>query len=882
MNIDPAQHQADIIFIGSGISTSFTLLNFLDHIRNSDISKKLKIIVLDKWDEFNKGLPYGNRSGSSVLSISNLRNFLPEPELSPFINWLNINKDILLAEFAKSGGKLSENWIKEHRQEIETNQWEELYIPRFFFGLYIDQKVKNKIAETTKVRPVTIEFMKAKAVDLHKNDGFWTVKLKGGGVLESEKVVLSVGSLPMRYLWKESRVVRDKELLFINDIYAKSLQKTLADIDKFLVQRKDEKINIAIIGVNSSALEIIYNLNDVERIASRVEKFTIFSIHRVLPDSEIATDRQKLFQPANLRALQKKAKLKASDILDAVIKDLKIADKLELGALSTLNIISSTVGELLGNLNDLELKNYACYYGNEIDRFEHYAGQHYTNTVKILKKDGRFEHRAGRFTTLKKEKNGQYFLEYQDIETEQVRRLAEPVHIVINCTGSMNLSSSKIPKLIRNIIKKEYVQPNESNIGFDVNDYLEADKNLHIVGPLLAGNVIQKRPVWHVEHCGRIIWLSGVLGEILCNSYCFEHKTKDLQLQVLDLRKSEDQGQYTSNLSKNWDSNPYASMPYLMHHLDKSDQPIAFELKKGDQVLALMPMILRKIPAKVDQQDYYDVISPYGYSGPMFAEGLENIYVYAFWDLIDKWYLEKNVVTEFIRFSLNGNHCYYSGRLELTLKNVVGTIQKDMQDNWDGFLSKVRNNYRKAAGYGLQFDIFKGRDIGMNEIREFHEIYIETMDRKKAATKYFYKFDFFKDLISSLPDKFVLAFTSKDGTKASTELLIFHHNRLYAFLGGTREVFFSYRPNDFLRVEIIRWASTHGVAQYILGGGRVDEDGLYKHKKSLFPRDQDIMFYTGRKIVLENINRKLNTLQAKDVAVEYETVRKQYFPKYRF
>ena len=882
MKSDISKQRYNIVFIGSGISTSFSLLSFLDQIKDADITRELKIIILDKWDEFNKGLPYGDRSGASVLLITSLRNFLPEPELTPFIKWLNQHKEELLTEFMESGGELSRNWIENHRLEIEQNQWEELFIPRFFFGHYIDQKVSRRIEETKKIRPLSVEFRQAKAVDLHKNDEFWTVELKGGGVLETEKVVLSVGSLPMRYLWKESRVVKDDELLFINDIYTKSLQRTLYDIEKFLDKKQDQKVNVAIIGANASALEMLYKLNDVDRISARVEKFTFVSTYGVLPDSEAAPEKQKLFQPANLQALQNKAKLKASDISDAAFKDLKIADKLDLGAFSTVNIISSAFGQLLGSLSDQELKNFACYYGNEIGRFQRCAGQHYTNTIKTLKEDGRFEHKAGRFLKVDKIDNGPYLLEYEDTETEEIHRLADPVQIVINCTGSMNLYSSKIPKLIRNILKKEYVQPNDSKIGFDVNDYLEADKNLHIIGPLLAGNVIRKLPVWHVEHCGRIIWLSGVLGEILHNSYSYENKKQDLRILVRDLNTSEDQKKYTALLTEHWNSYPYASLPYLTHHLAEGDRPIAFELYKGTQILAMMPMILRQIPDQVNQQVYYDVISPYGYSGPMFVENLDNIYLYAFWDMVDKWYVENKVVTEFIRFSLNGNHQYYSGRLELTLNNVVGTIHPELQTNWDGFLSKVRNNYRKATTHDLKFEIYKGHDIGENEIDAFHEIYIETMDRNKAANKYFYKSEFFADLIYGLPEKFVLAFTSKDGQKASTELLILHNGQLFAFLGGTRQNYFNCRPNDFLRVEIIQWASTNNIKKYILGGGRADDDGLYKHKKSLFPRDQDIMYYTGRKVVLKEINEKLNAIRLKDVQVEYETVRKDYFPKYRF
>ena len=882
MRPENIQKRRDIIFIGSGISTSFTLLNFLDNLDQTSIQREIHITVLDKWDEFNKGLPYGQRSGTSVLLITSLRNFLPEPELTPFIKWLNENKASLISEFLESGGQLSRSWIAKNQYEIDHNQWEELFIPRFFFGHYIDQKVNRRIQEVSKTHQLIVEFIKGKATDLEKHDDYWKVILKNGSLLEAEKVVLSIGSLPMRYLWQENRIVKEKNLLFINDIYTNSLQRTLAEIKDFLKKREGKKLNVAIIGANASALEILYKLNDIDEVASGIDKYFFVSTYGVLPDSEVAIEKQKLFRPANLQALANKAKLRASDISEAAFKDLKIADKMDLGAFSTVNIISNAFGKLLGNLSAQELKNFACYHGNEIGRFQRCAGLHYTNTVKILKEAGRFAHIAGRFSAVKQDLNDGYHLEYVDTKTKEKATIPDRIDIVINCSGSMNLSSPKVPKLIWNIVQKEYVHPNESNIGFDVNDYLEADKNFHIMGPLLAGNVIRNRPVWHVEHCGRIIWLSSVLGKILSNPYCFEDKLTCLELRVRDLNNEEDRKIYAANLSKYWNSNPYSSLPYLSHDLDANDRLIAFELLKDKEIMALMPMVLRKVPLIVDDEEYFDVISPYGYSGPLFVEGIDEIYIYAFWNLVDDWYLKNKVVTEFIRFSLNGNHNYYSGRLELTLKNVVGTIHKDWNVNWNGFLSKVRNNYRKALEHDLQFQIFKGKDIGEKEIMDFHDIYIETMDRNRASTSYFYKLDFFKNLIYTLPEKFILAFSMKNNSMASTELLICHENRIYAFLGGTRQEFFPCRPNDFLRVEIIKWASENGIKNYILGGGRHDDDGLYKHKKSLFPRDQDAMYYTGRKIVLEDINRKLNTIQVKDVQVEYETVDQDYFPKYRF
>jgi hypothetical protein len=59
------------------------------------------------------------------------------------------------------------------------------------------------------------------------------------------------------------------------------------------------------------------------------------------------------------------------------------------------------------------------------------------------------------------------------------------------------------------------VRVNASARGLEVDDTLQASENLYVVGPLMSGNVIAETPVWHMEHCGRIISYGGVLANIL-------------------------------------------------------------------------------------------------------------------------------------------------------------------------------------------------------------------------------------------------------------------------------------------------------------------------------------------------------------------------------
>ena len=135
----------DITFIGSGIATSFTLVAFLEEFnKDNSLEYPIKIAIIDKSQEFHTGLAYGPTSGSSALLITSLADFLPEGrERQEFLSWLADNKEHLINELREDGGSLSENWINTHAKDIENHTFEDVYLPRHFFGVFIKQKLEE-------------------------------------------------------------------------------------------------------------------------------------------------------------------------------------------------------------------------------------------------------------------------------------------------------------------------------------------------------------------------------------------------------------------------------------------------------------------------------------------------------------------------------------------------------------------------------------------------------------------------------------------------------------------------------------------------------------------------------------------------------------------
>jgi hypothetical protein len=267
-----------------------------------------------------------------------------------------------------------------------------------------------------------------------------------------------------------------------------------------------------------------------------------------------------------------------------------------------------------------------------------------------------------------------------------------------------------------------------------------------------------------------------------------------------------------------------------------------------------MPGYISNVSISNTQTEYKQFSSPYGYTGPLTSKEIDEKTINQFWIDINEWYSKNNVVTEFVRFNLFENFNYYNSTLHKTMLNVKGCIiNEELQ--WKLFDSKVRKNVNKAKREGLISKIIY-LDITDIEIECFYDIYIKTMIRTKASKKFYYNLSDFKSFIRNNPYNSAICNVYFEEKVISSELILVSKNSIFSFLGGTDEIFFDKRPNDFLKFELINWARRNGKDYYVLGGGYGYEDGIFKYKKSFFPNDI-VTFFTGRKIVNDDIYIKL-------------------------
>ena len=289
--------------------------------------------------------------------------------------------------------------------------------------------------------------------------------------------------------------------------------------------------------------------------------------------------------------------------------------------------------------------------------------------------------------------------------------------------------------------------------------------------------------------------------------------------------------------------------------------------------------IKRKLKWLIDGQVYYDSVTPYGYGGP-YCEQVSDIsrLVTAYKEAFATYCKEQNIIAEFHRFHLFDNkdfRLHYYGDVAETSANVVVNTTGDFEMSiWNRYNRKVRKNVRKAERNNLQIII----ERNTAHLDSFLEIYNRTMDRNKADTYYYFNRAYFKDIERLLPDNFLYFHVVKDGKIISSELVLYSEHYAYSFLGGTLEEYYEFRPNDFLKNEILKWCNRTGREKFVLGGGYHNGDGIYTYKRG-FSSDPDVPFYTGKFIFNKEIYDKAVEMRRKEDPSF--TGDSSYFPLYR-
>jgi uncharacterized NAD(P)/FAD-binding protein YdhS len=507
----------DIVIVGSGISCAYTLINYLSLLEQRSRLRKVKVAVVEKSGEFWAGIPYGRRSGRNTLVISSLKEFIPQQlERSQFVSWLSQNRHWIFDIPEYKDGKLSSKWLEINEGQMAQGLWDELFLPRFTFGLYLQHRLTQLIELATTKEILELSLLTSEVIDIQPFKSLYKVDMAIASSRESllaKKVILTIGSPSTRAInyFPEA----ENDICFVNNLYKPSQDLNIHRICEFLERSENQAYSqVLILGANASALEVIYCLSDSQRASSLISKFFVLSTSAAFPHRISREVRQSPYFPRSLTSLIESKSFTARQILDAMKSEVDWAKSQNINIADIYHDLSKAMIDALNQLSSVEQEKFVSKYGEAIGKLQRRAGTEYLDVVDTLAAQGKLESLKGKFIRYSPSSSGELACEYIDSEGEQ-QVLVAPIKLIISCIGFPHVTNSS-SSLIQNLIHRGILSSNSSGRGCTINNRnFEAKKNFYIMGPLLAGNIMGELRVWHSESCARIIDLSKELAEVL-------------------------------------------------------------------------------------------------------------------------------------------------------------------------------------------------------------------------------------------------------------------------------------------------------------------------------------------------------------------------------
>ena len=310
-----------------------------------------------------------------------------------------------------------------------------------------------------------------------------------------------------------------------------------------------------------------------------------------------------------------------------------------------------------------------------------------------------------------------------------------------------------------------------------------------------------------------------------------------------------------------------------------SDRAMAATYASESGARILYPFVVREIDSFPGVKGYRDITIPFGYGGPArWGTAPTAAQTQAFWQSLDDWLRAESVVSEFVGFGLSDSfNVEYPGERVLAKQHIVVDLNRSFEELWASFDRKVRKNVNRATREGLTVSSDEvGTDFAM-----FYSIFLATMERRSASEEFFFPEEFFTSIHRDLSGQFVYFYAFFEGNPVSVELVLVSADSVYSFLGGTLSEFFPYRPNDLLKVEIMKWAQANGKRHFVLGGGFTPGDGIERYKRTFAPNGQRD-FHIGRRVLNRQAYDQLVAAHTDQRTVsEASEGAGSFFPEYR-
>ena len=227
-----------------------------------------------------------------------------------------------------------------------------------------------------------------------------------------------------------------------------------------------------------------------------------------------------------------------------------------------------------------------------------------------------------------------------------------------------------------------------------------------------------------------------------------------------------------------------------------------FENENG---IILYPYIKRKVNMIINNQYYYDIVTPYGFNGPIILGECKNReeLVKAFSEDFQRYCEKNNIIAEYIRFSpWFKNYLDFKNDYNLRLNKRTIAIDLSVDDILMQEINGKRRNCIRSSikkGVNVLFD-FEGKTI-----EDFYRLYQNTIKKNEISEYYWLSKGFLREHFEKLQGNIFIANAIFEEKVISSSIFVYQNKQLH-YLYSANDYEYTYlNGNSLLLYEVAKW-----------------------------------------------------------------------------
>lgn len=243
-----------------------------------------------------------------------------------------------------------------------------------------------------------------------------------------------------------------------------------------------------------------------------------------------------------------------------------------------------------------------------------------------------------------------------------------------------------------------------------------------------------------------------------------------------------------------------------------------FEFKLGSFVFKTLA-----IKSEITNTPFFDLQSPYGYSG-FYTNSKDEKFLKEALNALKEKALKENIIAFFVRFHpFDENLSFYEKELDFFKQNkkiVLVNLENDLNHIRSNYSPRIKSYVKKARAELIIQECFK------EDNQDFIELYKQTMQRNEAESFYYFNEAYFDALFDFKEYKLFKAL-DKENNKAYASFFINENFAYYHLSANSKHS----NANAALLDFAFEYAFERGTKFCILGGGMSEADSLYYFKE---------------------------------------------------